>query len=120
MINIFLCISICAIIWIINGICIFQAIRDHVTSEVYIHTGLGAFFSLLALELTIGLHGAWMHFNFFRVEIIGWFLYIPSIILVIGSMIELRRKGKSKGADFTATTIDGKEFTLSPVIGSKS
>ena len=65
MVRIYFCIGICAVIWIINGIWIFQAFRDRVTSEVYMHTGLSIFFSLLALELTIGLNGAWIHFDFF-------------------------------------------------------
>ena len=103
-IRIYFCIGICAVIWIINGIYIFQAFRDHITSEAYMHIGLSIFFSLLALELIIGRYGAWMHFDFFWFEIIGWFLFIPSIIFVISSMIELKRKGKSKGTDFTATT----------------
>jgi hypothetical protein len=37
MIGICVCISICAIIWIVNGIWLIQAIRDHVASEIYMH-----------------------------------------------------------------------------------
>jgi protein-S-isoprenylcysteine O-methyltransferase Ste14 len=68
------------------------------------HIGLGIFFSLLALELTIGIHGAWTHFEIFWLAVIGWILYIPSAILVFGSMIELKHKGKPKSTDLTATT----------------
>lgn len=104
MVGIPLCISICAIIWIINSICLIQAIKNHVISELYMHTGLGIFGSLLALELTIGMHGAWTHFGISWLTVIGWILFVPSGILTFGSMIELKHKGKSKGADFTATT----------------
>ena len=100
----YLCISICAIIWIINGIWLIQAFRERVASEIYMHIGLGTFFSLLAIELTIGLQGAWTHFEISWLEVIGWILYIPSAILVFGSIIELKHKGNPKSADFTATT----------------
>jgi len=127
MAGIYLCISICAIIWIVNGIWIIQAIREHIASEIYMHIGLGIIFSLLALELTIGKHGAWTHFEIFWLEVIGWILYIPSAILVFGSIIELKHKGKPKSADFTATTtfIDSgiysffrQPMTLGAAIGS--
>ena len=127
MAGIYLCISICAIIWIVNGIWIIQAIREHIASEIYMHIGLGIIFSLLALELTIGKHGAWTHFEIFWLEVIGWILYIPSAILVFGSIIELKHKGKPKSADFTAATtfIDSgiysffrQPMTLGAAIGS--
>jgi protein-S-isoprenylcysteine O-methyltransferase Ste14 len=68
------------------------------------HAGLGIFFSLLTLELTVGRQGIWAHFDVFWIAVIGWFLYIPSALLVFGSIIELHRKGRPKGPDFTATT----------------
>jgi len=91
------------------------------------HIGLGVLFSLLALELTIGKHGAWSDFEIFWLEVIGWILYVPVAILVFGSMIELKHKGKPKSADFTATTtfIDSgiysffrQPMTLGAAIGS--
>jgi protein-S-isoprenylcysteine O-methyltransferase Ste14 len=109
-----LCVGICAVIWIVNGRWIIQAVREHVTSEIYMHIGLGTFFSLLALELIIGKQGYWTHFEIFWLAVIGWILYIPSAILVFGSMIELKHKGKPKSADFTATTtfIDAGIYSL--------
>ena len=104
MVGIYLCIGICAIIWIVNGIWLIQALRDHIASEIYMHIGLGIFFSLLALELTIGIQGAWRHFEISWLAVIGWILYVPSAVLVFGSMIELKHKGRPKSADFTATT----------------
>jgi protein-S-isoprenylcysteine O-methyltransferase Ste14 len=105
MLKVYICIVICAIILIANGICIVHATRNHITSEIYMHTGLTLFFSLLTLELTIGFHKAWTHYDIFWLEIIGWILYIPSAVLVIGSMIALHHKGKPESADFTDSTI---------------
>jgi protein-S-isoprenylcysteine O-methyltransferase Ste14 len=104
MVGIYFCISICAIIWIINGMWLIQVIREHIASEIYMHIGLGIFFSLLALEITIGIHGPWTRFEIFWLAVIGWILYIPSAILVFSPMIELKHEGKPKSADLTATT----------------
>lgn len=68
------------------------------------HTGLGFFFTLLTLELTLGELGIWMQFDILWLQVIGYILYIPSAILVFGSMLELKRKGKPETADPTATT----------------
>jgi hypothetical protein len=38
-----LCIGICAVIWALNGRLIIQAVKEDVTSEIYMHTGLGIF-----------------------------------------------------------------------------
>ena len=48
-----LCAGICAVIWIINGRCIIRSAREHITGEIYSHTGLGIFFTLLTLELIL-------------------------------------------------------------------
>jgi len=48
-----LCVGICAVIWIINGRCIIQSAKEHITGEIYSHTGLGIFFTLLTLELIL-------------------------------------------------------------------
>lgn len=105
MLKVYICIVICAIILITNGICIVHAIRNHITSEIYMHTGLTLFLSLLTIELTIGRNEAWTHYDIFWLEIIGWILYIPSAILVIASLIALHHKGKPESADFTDSTI---------------
>ncbi|MCG7849869.1 MAG: hypothetical protein MIO93_11930 [ANME-2 cluster archaeon] len=104
MLAMYLCIGICTIIWIANGIWIMQAVKERFTAEIYIHTGLGIFFTLLTLELTIGIRGAWTHFGISWLAVIGWVLYIPSAILVFGSIIQLNRKGKPKTYDFSYTT----------------
>jgi len=105
MFAIYLCIGICAIIWIVNGIWIMQAIKERFISEFYINTGLGIFFTLLMLELTISIRGARIHFGIFRLAVIGWILYIPSAILVFGSLIQLKHEGKPESYDPFYTTI---------------
>jgi protein-S-isoprenylcysteine O-methyltransferase Ste14 len=101
-----LVIGICAIIWFVNGRWLLHAVREHITSEIYMHTGLGLFFSLLTLELALGLAGAWLHYELWWLELTGLLLYIPAGILVFGSMLELKRKGRADAStgDFTATT----------------
>ena len=99
-----LCASICAIIWIFNGIWIIQAIREHVTSEIYIHTGFGIFLTLSTLEITLGLPKVWMRFDILWLQVIGFILFIPSAILIFGSAIELKREGKPKTYDPSYTT----------------
>jgi protein-S-isoprenylcysteine O-methyltransferase Ste14 len=99
-----LCIGICALIWSVNGKWIIEAMRERVTSEVYIHTGLGVFFSLLTLELTLGMLRLWAQLDILWLQVIGFILFIPSAILVFGSIIELKRKGEPETSDPTHTT----------------
>ncbi len=99
-----LCVSICAIIWIVNGRWIIQAMREHVTSEIYMHIGLGIFFTLLTLELTLGTFKLWKQLNMLWLTVVGLLLYIPSGYLVAASMHALKHRGKPKTADFTTST----------------
>ena len=102
--NLYLCIGLCVVIWIANGNWIRQAVREHIVSEIYIHTGIGLFFTVLALELTVGQADAWPHGGIAWLKWAGWILFIPSILLVFGSMLELRQKGKPGTSDPTDTT----------------
>jgi protein-S-isoprenylcysteine O-methyltransferase Ste14 len=99
-----LCFGICAIIWIINGRYIMQAKREHVSSEIYIHTGLALFLSLLTFELALGTFELWGQLNIRWLTIVGLLLQIPSGYLVASSIHALKYKGKPKITDFTATT----------------
>ena len=99
-----LCVGVCAIIWIVNGRWIIQSIREHVTSEIYMHIGLGIFFTLLALELILGTLKLWIQLNILWLTVVGLLLYIPSGYLVASSMHALKHKGKPKTTDFTAST----------------
>ena len=99
-----ICAVVCAIIWTINGRWIIQAVRERVTSEIHIHTGLGIFFTLLTLEIALGLPKIGVRFNILWLQVIGFVLYIPSSILILGSVVELKRKGKSETYDPFSTT----------------
>ncbi len=99
-----LCIGLCVIIWVANGNWIWHALREHIISEIYIHTAIGLFFTVLALELTVGATNAWSHLDIPWLKLAGWILFVPSVILVFGSMMELKRKGTPSTSDPTYTT----------------
>jgi len=99
-----LCIGLCIVIWVVNGVWIRQAVRDHVVSEIYIHTAVGVFFTLLALELTLGNSNAWPHLGIAWLKLVGWILFLPSMVLVFGSMLELNRRGRPTSNDPTNAT----------------
>jgi protein-S-isoprenylcysteine O-methyltransferase Ste14 len=97
-------IAICAGVWVANGIYIREGLKKQIISEVYIHTGLGIFFSLLGLELTLGGLYLWSHLNLLWLKIIGFILYLPSAVLVFGGLAELKQRGRPEGHDPSHTT----------------
>lgn len=99
-----ICVAICGLIWIVNGRWLIQAVRKHVVSEIYMHTGLGIFFTLLTIELTLGNTVTLKLYDILWIQVIGLILYVPSVYLVAASMHALKRKGRPKTADPTATT----------------
>jgi protein-S-isoprenylcysteine O-methyltransferase Ste14 len=99
-----LCIGLCAIIWIFNGYSIVHAIKKKILAELYMHAGMGIFFSVMVLELTIGNAGAWERLDSLWLQVCGFALYLPSGYLVINSVIALRHRGKARGTDFTEST----------------
>ena len=103
-----LCISICAIIWALNGRWMIKAVKEDITSEIYMHIGLGIFFSLLTIEwiLAADLSGLWMHFDIPWLEVVGFILYIPSAYLVVASMRALKRYGMPEAGIETTTFVD--------------
>ena len=105
MLNLWLCIGFCAIIWIFNGICFIHAIKEKIISELYMHIGLAIFLSVMVLELTLGNNDAWKRLDSLWLQITGFILYIPSGYLVITSMVALKQRGQPEGKDFTLTTI---------------
>ena len=98
-----LCITICTAIWIVNGRWLAYGIRARITSEIYMHIGLGMYFTLLAIELILGpLRGLRLDISWAQVP--GFILYIPSVYLVAAGMYALKQKGNPENADPTATT----------------
>jgi protein-S-isoprenylcysteine O-methyltransferase Ste14 len=78
--------------------------REHVTSEIYMHTGLAMFFTLLTFELALGTFKLWEQLSIRWLTIVGLLLYIPSGYFIASSMHALKYKGKPKTTDFTVTT----------------
>ncbi len=77
-------VSICAVIWIINGRWIIQAIKEHFTAEIYAHLSLGIFFTLLTLELTIR-QPITLGLAIWSIALILVFQSIPALILGLSS-----------------------------------
>jgi protein-S-isoprenylcysteine O-methyltransferase Ste14 len=103
--NSVLCLVICACIGIVNGVFIVEGLRKGIVSEVFIHSGFILFFSLLALELTLGNMGLWPRLGLHWLRMIGNILYVPSAVLVIASLISLKHKGRPESADPTSTSV---------------
>ncbi len=98
-----LCAGVCALYWIWNERHIAQGIKEHVISEVYMHVGMGIFFTLLTLELILGNLGAWARLDILWLQIVGFILYAPATYLVVASHTSLERKGRP-ASDRLATT----------------
>jgi protein-S-isoprenylcysteine O-methyltransferase Ste14 len=85
--------------WVINGWHIADGVRNRILCEIYVHSGLGIFFTLLALECVLGGTEIWIQDHIYWLRILGFALYVPAAIFVFGSMIELHRKGKAKDSN---------------------
>ena len=99
-----LSVAICVVIWIVNGKEIIRALRERATSEIYIHTGMGIFFSLLTLEWALGVFRLWTRLEILSLRVIGFILFIPSAYLVAVSHYELKHKGRPTSAKISTTT----------------
>lgn len=105
MIRYLICIVICAVVLIVNIKEIIQAVKNRMPSEIFIHTGLGLFFSIMVIEWTIGAFGYWDRLNIFWLKIIGFILFIPSAYLVWTSHEMLKHKANPEGGKLDATTV---------------
>ena len=87
-----ICGIICLFIWVASLV---PAIKERLASEIYGHTGMAIFFTLLVLGFGIPQLG-----NIFPdilwIEIIGYILFIPAAFLVVSSFYCLYRKGKAR------------------------
>jgi len=92
---------ICVIIWVfLLGILIPEIREKRIISEIYGHCGISFFLT----SLVFGLGKVGTQYNILPLKIIGFVLYLPAAFLVVSSAIGLKRKGKPKSADLTATT----------------
>ena len=91
-------------IWIINGRWIAHAMRQNIISEIFMHSGLGLFFTMLTFELTIGNTGLVGHLHIQPLKITGYILYIPASLLIASSLIALHKYGNPHSEDITDTS----------------
>jgi len=83
-----LCIAISAVVWIINGRWLAHAVRQRIASEIYIHTGLGLFFTLLVVELALGALRLWPRFDITWIQIFGFALYVYQGIFLGSKVVQ--------------------------------
>ena len=109
MTRIIICACICAAVWLLNLKNIISGLKRGPVSEFYTHLGLSLFFSLLCLELLLGLNGAWKNSGILLLKITGFVLYAPAAYLTVSSLKALKTKGKpedehSSGLSFYGIT----------------
>jgi protein-S-isoprenylcysteine O-methyltransferase Ste14 len=92
-------------VWIVNIKEIIHAVKKRMPSEIYIHAGLGLFFSIMIIEWTLGAFGYWERLNIFSLKIIGFILFIPSFYLEWTSHEMLKHKANPEGGKLDATTV---------------
>ena len=97
---------ICLVIWFFNGKWLIHAIRERITSEIYMHVGLGIFLTLLTLELILGDAVAGRQLDILWLQILGFILYIPAFVLVAASFFALNQKGQASDLTETLVFID--------------
>ncbi|MBN1677890.1 MAG: isoprenylcysteine carboxylmethyltransferase family protein [Candidatus Thermoplasmatota archaeon] len=100
-----ICAAVCAVIWAVNGKWIAEGVKEHMPSEIYMHTGLALVFTLLVCELTVGNEDSWRRGGLSWLSAVGFALYIPSAILVATALHDLKHKGEATGGDPTASTV---------------
>jgi protein-S-isoprenylcysteine O-methyltransferase Ste14 len=107
----------CVAIWVINGRHIIQSTKRGLINDVYAHTGLGIFFTLLALEYTLSGTEVWPQWHIGWLRILGFALYAPAATLVFGSIIQLHHKGQARQGSAlleygTTTVVDSGVYRL--------
>ena len=105
MIRYLICIVLLAVVWIVNIKEIIQAVKNRMPSEIFIHTGLGLFFSIMIMEWTLGAFGYWDRLNIFWLKMVGFILFIPSAYLEWTSHEMLKHKADPEGGKLDSTTI---------------
>ena len=105
MIRYLISIVLCAVVWIINIREIIHAVKKRMPSEIFIHAGLGLFFTILIIEWTLGAFGYWGRLNILWLKIIGLILFIPSAYLEWTSHKMLKHKAHPESGKLSATTV---------------
>ena len=105
MIRYLICIVLCAVVWIVNIKEIIHAVKTRMPSEIFIHAGLGLFFSIMIIEWTLGAFGYWERLNYFWPKTIGFILFVPSAYLEWTSHEMLKHKANPEGGKLDATTV---------------
>ena len=105
MIRYVICIGLCTIVWIVNMKEIIHAVKNRMPSEIFIHTGLGLFFSIMIIEWTLATFNYWERLDIFWIKIIGFILFIPSAYFEWTSHEMLKHEANPKGGKLDATTV---------------
>ena len=106
--------AIIMLIWILNGKCIVYGIKKNVYGEVYHHTGIGIFLTLIVIEKLFKKTDMFFDFDILWLKIIGYVLFIPSVIFIFGSFYQLKIKNKadSLGPQGTKRLVDTGVFGI--------
>ena len=105
MIRYLICTGLCAVVWIVNIKEIILAVKNRMPSEIFIHAGLGLFFSNMIIEWTLGTSGYWEHLNIFWLKIVGFILFVPSAYLEWTSHELLKNKASPEDGKLDSTTV---------------
>ena len=105
MIRYLICIGLCTVVWIVNIKEMIHAGKNRMPSEIFIHAGLGLFFSIMIIEWTLGAFSYWERLDIFWLKIIGFILFIPSAYLEWTSHEMLKHEANPEGGKLDATTV---------------
>ena len=106
--------AIILLIWIINGKSIVYGITEKVPGEIYHHTGIGIFLTLIAMEKFFKKAEIFIVFDILWLKLIGYVLFIPSALFIFSSLYQLKVKGKadSLGPQGTNRLVDTGVFRI--------
>jgi protein-S-isoprenylcysteine O-methyltransferase Ste14 len=92
-------------VWIVNIKEMIHAVKNRMLSEIFIHAGLGLFFSIMIIEWTLSAFDYWERLNILWLKIIGFVLFLPSAYLEWTSHEMLKHEGNPEGGKLDATTV---------------
>ncbi len=88
--------ALLAAIWAFNLRWLIHAMRQGIRCELFMHLGLGLFFSIVAVELTVGSAAPWIRLNCSAARVIGLIFFLPSGALVAAAILALQRSGRAR------------------------